>query len=896
MNSNKKDQILDKVTAEIRNEKVDPGVVSAAADRVWARVSAAAGATEFQSPAVERIEGCADFQSLIPAHLAGKLSEARSLLLVDHTHECIPCRKAMNEARSRRSMTVKPAASKPRYTLQPVIMRWGIAAALVIGLGLLAIPFVQRFWPYGQFDATVQAAEGQVYQVADTRTAAVSTGAKLQQGEKVRTAKDGHAVVRLSDGSLIEMKDRSELYLTKSGNGTTIHLNRGNIIVEAAKQKDGKLFVESGDSLVSVTGTVFSVNNGTKGSRVSVIEGEVNLNHAGSDRVIRPGEQVTTNPAIAMIPVRDEVSWSRNATKYANVLSGLASLNSELKKVQQPGVRNSTHLLDLMPENTVVYVAIPNLADSIVESHRVIQERMSQNAALREWWAKEQSGKSQNMDQVVETIRQFGSYLGDEIAVSVSMDDQGRPGEPLVLAELKNSEGFRQFLEQEIAKYAGDKKGRPEIEFVQDPSTATAPSTDAKSEKLYVWIQSNLFAASPKLQQLQSVAAITNGSASSFSASPFHNRIAQVYQQGAGLVVAANLEKVVANTKAERAKGPDAEKQETALNKLGILSVKYFVLDQKDDNGKTHTEASLSFNDAQRGIPSWLAAPGPMGSLDYISPDANVVAGFVVKNPATLVDDLLGVLDGVSPELRKNLDKLQSDHGLNIRNDIAAPLGGEFAFAIDGPILPTPSWKMVFEVNDPEHLQQTLERMVTEVNKQAAYLGKSGLTWENTDLAGRKYYMLRSTDFGMIQVNYTYANGYLIVGPSRALVERALRSQESGLSLLRSPKFTAGLPADGNANFSAVFYHNLGGLVPAGLASTAASTAEQLPSGPQEAVKAFAAEMKPTLAYAYAQGDSITFAANTEGGPFGLGPATLLGMPNALEMQHIISRGMGGKK
>src|ERR1043165_7391323 len=621
MNSNKKDQILDKVTAEIRNEKVDPGVVSAAADRVWARVSAAAGATEFQSPAVERIEGCADFQSLIPAHLAGKLSEARSLLLVDHTHECLPCRKAMNEARSRRSMTGNPAASKPRYTLQPVIMRWGIAAALVIGLGLLAIPFVQRFWPYGQFDATVQAAEGQVYQVADTRTAAVSTGAKLQQGEKVRTAKDGHAVVRLSDGSLIEMKDRSELYLTKSGNGTTIHLNRGNIIVEAAKQKDGKLFVESGDSLVSVTGTVFSVNNGTKGSRVSVIEGEVNLNHAGSDRVIRPGEQVTTNPAIAMIPVRDEVSWSRNATKYANVLSGLASLNSELKKVQQPGVRNSTHLLDLMPENTVVYVAIPNLADSIVESHRVIQERMSQNAALREWWAKEQSGKSQNMDQVVETIRQFGSYLGDEIAVSVSMDDQGKPGEPLVLAGLKNSQGFRPFLEQQIAKFGGDKKGQPEIKFIENPATAVPPA-EGKREDLYVWIQDNLFAASPNLDQLHNVAtAIGSGNVSSFTATPFRNRIAQVYQEGAGLVVAANLAKVVTNNRAERSKNAAAAKQESALNKLGLLSVKYFVLDQKDSGGKTHTQASLSFNDAQRGIPSWLGTPGPMGSLEYIPPE-----------------------------------------------------------------------------------------------------------------------------------------------------------------------------------------------------------------------------------------------------------------------------------
>ena len=892
MRSNNEDQILDKVTAEIRNEKIDPAAVSAAADRVWARVSAAAGETEFQLPTVDRIESCRDFQSLIPAHLAGKLSEARSLLLVDHTHECIPCRKAMNEARAKRTGTIKPAVRKTNYSLQPVILRWGIAAALVIGLGLLAVPFVQRFWPYGNFEATVQAAEGQVYQIADTHTAAVGNGAKLQQGEKVRTAKDGRAVVRLGDGSLIEMKDRSELYLTKTGKGTTIHLDRGSIVVEAAKQKDGQLFVESGDSLVSVTGTTFSVNNGTKGSRISVIEGEVNMNHAGSDRVLRPGEQATTNPAISIIPVKDEVSWSRNAARYAAVLNGLAALKTELNKVQQPGVRTSTHLLDLMPESTIVYAGIPNLADSIVQSHRVIQERMSQNPALRQWWEKEQSGRAQNMDQVVETIRQFGSYLGDEIAVSVSMDNQGKPGEPLVLAELKNSEGFRQFLEQQIAKFSGDKKGRPEIKFIENPATAT-PAAEGEREDLYVWIQGNLFAASPNLQQLQNVAtAIGNGNVSSFTATPFRNRIAQVYQEGAGLVVAANLEKVVASTKAERSKNADAAKQESALNQLGLLSVKYFVLDQKDSDGKTHTQASLSFNDAQRGIPSWLAAPGPMGSLEYISPDANVVAGFVVKNPVSLVDDLLGVLDTVSPELRKTLDKQQSDRGLNIRNDIAAPLGGEFAFAIDGPLLPTPSWKLVFEVNDPAHLQQTLEQVVGEVNKEAAKFGKGGLAWEHADLGGRTYYTLRSNDFGLMEVNYAYANGYMIVCPSRALVEKSLRARENGLSLLRSPQFMAGLPVDGNANFSAVFYHNVAGLVPAGLAKTA----ENLPSGPQEAVKAIASQMPPTLAYAYAQGDSITFAANTEGGPFGLGPATLLGMPNALEMQSIISRGMEMKR
>ena len=258
-----------------------------------------------------------------------------------------------------------------------------------------------------------------------------------------------------------------------------------------------------------------------------------------------------------------------------------------------------------------------------------------------------------------------------------------------------------------------------------------------------------------------------------------------------------------------------------------------------------------------------------------------------------MVDDLLGVLETVSPDLRKTLDQQASSRGLNIRNDIAVPLGGEFAFAIDGPILPVPSWKLVFEVNEPAHLQSTLERVVDEVNKEAAKFGKKGLAWQQSDLGGRKYYTLKSSEFGMVEVNYTYANGYMIVAASRALVERALTARDSGYSLLHSAKFTAGLPADGNANFSAVFYHNIGGLVPAGLANSAT---KNLPSGPSEAVKAITSEMPPTLAYAYATGDSITFKANTEGGPFGLSPATLLGMPNSLEMQSIIQRGMGGKK
>ncbi len=894
MKRNNHEELLDKVTAEIRNERIDADSESAVAERVWARVSAAAGETKLQSPvtvAADQIEGCSDFQSLIPAYVAGELSEARSLLLVDHTHECIPCRKAMNAARNGGTAVRKVETKTKRFSIQPVVLRWGIAAALVIGFGLIALPMVQRYWPFGNVEATVQAAEGQVYQIGDSQTSSIAAGAKLAKGERVRTAKDARAVIRLGDGSLIEMKDRSEFYLTKNGQGTTIHLNRGNVIVEAAKQESGHLFVDTGDSLVSVTGTVFSVNNGTKGSRVSVIEGEVNLNHAGSDRVLKAGQQASTSSSISAVPVKDEVAWSRKSAQYAQMLEGLAALKTDLNAVPKPGVRYSTHLLDLMPENTVVYAAVPNLTNTITESHRVIQERMSQNPALREWWEKEQSGKSQNMDEVMQTVRQFGDYLGEEIAVSVALNSQLKPDAPLVLAELKNSNGLREFIEQQVAKYAGEKSGRPTLQFVEDPNNATV--LDSR-EVLYIWIQNNLLSASPDLVQLQGLQKLVAGGATSgFTATPFRDRIAQVYVEGAGVVVAANLEKIVKETEVERAKGPDAAKRENALSKLGILSVKHFVLNQKDSEKKTHTQASLSFNDSTKGIPSWLAAPGPMGALEYISPDANVVAGFVVKNPTSLVDDLLGVLDTVSPEIRRLLDRQQTARGLDIRNDIAAPLGGEFVFAIDGPILPTPSWKMVFEVNDPQHLQQTLERVIGEVNKEAAAFGKGGLNWSQVESGGRTYYTLKSADFGM-EVNYVYANGYMIVGPSKALVDRAMAAHDTSTSLLRSSKFTAGLPADGNANFSAVFYHNLAPLVQP-FAQQIANGAQSLPSGPQEAVKAMAADMSPTLAYAYAQGDTITFAANTEGGPFGLSPATLLGMPNALEMQSIIDRGMKNK-
>lgn len=905
--SNESDIVLESVTAGMRNEEIDSAIIEDAATRVWARLSDerthAAPARQVEAMASELIEGCADFQSLIPAYLRGQLSEARALLLTDHTHECIPCRKALKQARSGHGVApALPARFKampPASTNAYLTWRWGIAAALAVGFALAAMLVFQRFSDSGAARATVVEAQGPVYLVSDMESRALAVGEEIPRGEKIRTAKDAYAVVRLEDGSLVETRERSELSISENSQGVTVHLDRGNVIVQAAKQRERHLYVATPDSLVSVTGTIFAVNSGTKGSRVSVVEGEVHVNHAGTERVLHPGDQTTTQASLELIPIKDEIAWSRKAEQYVRLLADLTTLRKEVdQKASQPEVRYSTRFLNLLPEGTVLYAALPNLSATLSESHKIMQERINQNPALREWWEKEQAngGGRPGLDLMIGQVREFGEYLGAEIVASAEMNEKGEPDNFLVLGELKNSEGFRPYVEQKIRAINLLSKNGHAVRIIDDPlsSAAASPASDGKSPReILIWIQKDFFAVAPKLEQLQRLQqTIQSGGANPFAATPFYSRISDVYRDGAGLIVAADLEKIIARAVRDSEKSGEKATRIEAYRKLGLLDLRHFIVEQKRADGHTQSRASLTFNEGRRGITSWLAAPGPMGALEYVSPDANVATAFVVKEPTALVDDLLGFMETASPNLRQNLKEMEAKQGLNIRDDFAAPLGGEFAFAIDGPILPTPSWKMVFEVYDQARLQQTFERVVEQLNQWAAREGKAGLQWEKTDVGGRTFYALKSGDLGL-EVHYAYVGGYLVAAPSRALVDRSIRYRESGFTLLRSPRFTAQLPADGNANFSAVFYHDLAALIEP-LAERVAKSGS-LPEEQQQALKSIGAATTPTLAYAYAQGDRIILASNTEGGPFGLSPSSLLGLPSAFAIQHVMKEAMSGK-
>jgi hypothetical protein len=939
------DAIIDAAAREIRDEQIDESIINQSATSVWARVSQQRSDENSLSAnsnlgnlnimntknTAEHIDGCADFQSLIPAYLDGKLSTARTLLLKDHTNECIPCRRALKAQRGDAATKATGGARQPARQLgqqraqtnwwsRNNVARWSVAAVFAICLGLAGMFMYERLDLSGRtLAATVEDTNGAVYVVSDAQSRQLAAGEQLQKGERVRTAKDSTAVLRLADGSTVEMRERSEFSVTENMRGVTIRLERGDVIVEAAKQHNGRLYVQTPDSLVSVKGTIFAVESGTKGSRVSVVEGEVKVNYAGKDETLLPGDQTTTNRSLDRTSVQQNVAWSRNASRYANLVSELAKLRHDVnQRVQLPGVRYTSKFVDVVPENTVFYAALPNLTDTLAESQRIMQERISQNPALAEWWkGKKGDGLGLN-EQTIARVREFGSQLGEEIVVSGEMDAKGEPSGLLVLGEVKNAANFRTYLDGQLARIANESGNALDVRIIDDPLTANvttptatktiatikqangAKTTDTNAKKsnakseLYVWIHNDIFAASPQIERLRGLATVLNApDTNRFKGSAFNQRINDIYRDGAGLVVAADLEKIIAQAVTKDNK-PDAARQLEGFKQLGVMNLRHFVVEQKQVNGKTLSRAALTFSESNRGIATWLAAPASMGALDFISPNANVATAFVVKKPELLVDDLLGFLETVEPELRRSLQEIEKSQGIDIRNDFAAPLGGEFAFAIDGPLLPTPSWKVVLEVYDQAKLQGTFERAIDKLNQFSTLHGKGKLSLENTTAGDRTYYSIKSDNTG-VEVYYTYANGYLIAAPSRALLEQSIANRDAGNTLVRSSRFMSALPQDGNTNFSALLYHDLAPLMQPLMERMKNAGGSELTEEQRQTLGSIDANAPPTLAYAYAEGDRITLAANTEGGAFGLSPASLIGLPNSFEMQHILMNALGDK-
>jgi hypothetical protein len=797
------DPLLEQAIAEIRGEAIDPAIIEAAAGRVQARLAPHA-----------TLHTCADFQALIPDYRAGKLSPARALLLKDHTHECVACYRALKSKPP--APSPQPLAPRAAWSTIPAF-RWALAATLAAAAGLAFWAFGDRLRPSPSGpEAVVESADGLIYRVSDTGTVPLIRGAEVAAGVDIRTARDSHAVLRLRDGSRVEMRERSGFSVSERGKDMAISLEHGAIIVQAAKRHTSHLYVSTRDCRVAVTGTVFSVNSGLKGSRVTVIEGTALVAQDRHESVLHAGGQVSTSSSMGATPVSKEISWSQNAGAYIAMLNAVTALNVKLDQDRFPALRFSSNLLSMAPAQTVVYASIPNLSQALTEVQQVFRPKIQQNPTLSQWWERNK------LDQVIADMSAMSSYLGDEMVVAASLNSSGHPGQPVIMAELKQT-GFQAFAQAEVAKLSSGANAQ-KMRIVTDPSAIGA----IPQGQCVLLILPHLVALSPDAAALRQIAA---GAPSQFATTEFGSQIAAAYGAGVGLLFAADVE---AMAPASHGHAPN---------------VQYFMVQQTGNAGATETRAALIFNGQRTGVASWLAAPAPLGALDFISPQATLAWAAAVKQPTAIIDEIM-TMQQSNPAFQQHLAEVQALLGVDLRNDLAAALGGEVAMAQDGPLLPLPSWKVAVEVYDPVKLQSTIQKLLDAANAAPVLHGSPGVQLRQSTTNGRTYYTFSgqsATPF--TEVCYTYTDGYLLAGSSQALLDTAIQNRASGYTLPRSATFTALIPHDQYANFSAMVYYN---------ASTLSPLLEQFSKQP--AVQQLTANLKPALIAAYGENDRITFA------------------------------------
>ncbi len=790
------DDPIETVAAGIAGQRLDAETELRIAARVWEGLGAA------PTP----LRDCADFQREIPQFVAGILAPGRALLVGDHARHCVACRRALMEARGDLRPAAAPAAGSVGRRWQRVALRAAAAAVLVVG-GAAGLRLVGDLAADRGLRASIASVDGQL-QLVGTEGRPLAAGEELRAHQSLRTAHGAGAFIRLADGSLVEMNERTEIALRASRRGTTVELARGAVLVHAAEQHGGRLFVATADCEVAVKGTIFAVNHGLKGSRVSVLEGEVEVRGPTARTQLLPGDQLTTSDRLRRVALEDEVAWSRNAASHRELLRELTALHQAVAKaIDDDPLRTSTRLLDLAPADTLVYAAIPNLADGLGAARAAVEERLAASPALRDWWQERMvaTGAEAELDALLARLQPLGDAIGAEAVVVLPAAVLLDRGGPLFLAELDDPVAFRDGIADLLAE--GDEHC-PEgacVLLVEDPAAAVPPGA-----QLLLWVADDVVVAATDAAGLAAVAArLADPAARGFLDTRLYRRLSEAYAGGVSWLVGVDVARLVAEAAAQLEEGGAR-----AFEGLGFADATTLLVERHRDGDWYATDAELQFAGPRRGMASWLAAPAPMGSLEFISPRATVAAAAVTRDPVEMFDELLAFVAAEDDGALAELERLQGRLGIDLRNELAATFGGEAAFALDGPMLPVPSWKLVVEVYDPATLAHTLERAVSELNLILAEHGEAPLVLEVEIVDGRSYTSLSLGSLAA-RVTFTVVDGYLVAGPGRAVVDQAIAQRESGLSLAGSEDFRAMLPDNGFADCSALVYRNLEALADA---------------------------------------------------------------------------------
>lgn len=706
--------------------------------------------------------GCAEFRADLPVYVSGALTGSRRLLVDDHLSRCTACRAAVADLKGDRRVIAMPRrAASPWRRWVPAVA----AAALFVSVLYLGRDVIDTWMAPAGPRATVASTSGDVFLLPG---GALEAGAAIGERQLVRTSPGAHAVLRLADGSLVDVNERTELFVSSAWSGQAIHLQRGDVIVQAAAQRRGHLRVLTRDSIASVKGTVFAVSAGLGGSVVSVVEGSVQVNQPGLERLLAPGDQAASNPAFAT-SVAEAVSWSPDAEEYLQLLASFVTIGDRMTQVASP-LRTQSALLAYMPAGTFVYGAVPNPGGNLNEGLLAAEQQAFENAAFHAWWTSE---TGMELRQIVDRVRWVSANLGDEVvfaAASVAPGDEV----PMVIARLQP--GQQEALATELDRLFAEagESSRPysvtdELLVLSDSSAHVA------------WVLAHL----------------GQGAGSTFAAA-----IAERYQRGVGWLVAVDAAPVIA-----MAAGDDAPPIELAR----LAGLQYLFIEQRTPSGAEQNEVTATFDGARSGIASWLADGGSGGAAEFLPADA-LLAGYVsMRQPGQLFQEFTALMAAQGVSIEGELAPVEEQLGSGFVANLTAAMGTEVAFALQGLSLTGPRWVAIGLVNDPSAVDTSVRRLVDACNADVTSDGSNaGCTLDQEAANGLIWNTLRSAELP-VGVTWSYYGGYLVAASDRSTGERAIAARTAGASLVWSAGFRAQLPASASLHPSAFAWLNTKG-------------------------------------------------------------------------------------
>ena len=741
---------LERALQEMKEEHVGAGTIEAARARVWGTMTSTASAT------------CAEFRPDFPAYLANELGASRRILVEDHLSRCPGCRARIADLKGERTVIAMPRRSSSRW------VRWGglaAAAAVLLSVVYLGRDAIDGMMAPAGPRATVVSAEGGLYRLP---VGPLGAGAAIGEHESVRTGPGSHAVLQLADGSIVDVNERTELFVTAAWSGQAIHLQRGDIIVKAAKQRRGHLRVLTRESIASVKGTVFAVSAGMGGSVVSVVEGSVAVNQPGKEVLLSPGQQAASSPALASSVVT-AVSWSPEADTYIKLLASFVKIENELANFPAELRTNST-LLSYLPAGAVVYGTIPNPGVTIGRAVSLAEEQSAQNATFEAWWNSEAGQLLRQMTDRVQTVNRL---LGDEIVFCASFPGTGEPV-PIVMAGVQpGKRGELSSALEGLFAVAGE-----------------APAAYSVSDDLLV------------VSSSASHLAWALGHLGQGAGSPFAAALQDRYRRGVGWLIGMDALPVV-----KMASGTDAPPIELA----GLTGMKYVFLEQRAPAGAVENEVTFAFQGARTGMGSWLADAGSGGAAEYLPVDA-LLAGYVsTREPLQLFEEFAAQITKTEPDFERNMATMDEKLGAGFVQNLAGALGTEAALALTGLSTSGPTWVMVSLANNPAVIDSSLQKLVEAFNSELGPDEQAKrIVLQQESTGGRTWSTIRPGGLP-VGIVWTYDRGYLVAASDRGVAERAIGTRNGGSPLIWSPDFLGQLPSSAGLHPSAFAWLNAKG-------------------------------------------------------------------------------------